>query len=62
MSSTSPTNLILRRGRFMDNIFIERLWLSIKHEEVDPKADADGGEARDGVGSWMGFYNHHRPH
>ena len=34
------------RGRFMDNIFIERLWRSLKFEEVDLKAYADGREAR----------------
>ncbi len=50
------------RGRFMDNIFIERLWRSIKYEEVHLKAYADGREARDGIGSWMTFYNHRRPH
>jgi hypothetical protein len=42
----------------MDNIFIERLWRSIKYEEVHLKAYADGREARDGIGSWMNFYNH----
>jgi putative transposase len=46
----------------MDNIFIERLWRSIKYEEVHLKAYADGREARDGIGSWMNFYNHRRPH
>ena len=50
------------RGRFMDNIFIERLWRSIKYEEVHLKAYADGREARDGIGMWMDFYNHRRPH
>ena len=50
------------RGRFMDNIFIERLWRSIKYEEVHLKAYADGREARSGIGSWMNFYNHRRPH
>ena len=50
------------RGRFMDNIFIERLWRSIKYEEVHLKAYADGHEARDGIGRWMDFYNHRRPH
>ena len=39
----------------MDNIFIERLWRSIKYEEVHLKAYADGREARDGIGSWMIF-------
>ena len=50
------------RGRFMDNIFIERLWRSIKYEEVHLKAYADGREARAGIGAWMAFYNDRRPH
>jgi putative transposase len=50
------------RGRFMDNIFIERLWRSIKYEEIHLKAYADGREARAGIGSWMIFYNTRRPH
>ncbi len=50
------------RGRFMDNIFIERLWRSIKYEEVHLKAYADGREARAGIGQWIEFYNHRRPH
>jgi len=50
------------RGRFMDNIFIERLWRSIKYEEVHLKAYGNGREARAGIGAWMTFYNHHRPH
>ena len=50
------------RGRFMDNIFIERLWRSIKDEEVHLKAYADGREARVGISSWMTFYNFRRPH
>jgi putative transposase len=50
------------RGRFMDNIFIERLWRSIKYEEVHLKAYADGRETRAGIGCWMTFYNSRRPH
>ena len=50
------------RGRFMDNIFIERMWRSIKYEEVHLKAYADAREARAGIGSWMTFYNFRRPH
>ncbi len=50
------------RGRFMDNIFIERLWRSMKYEEVHLKAYADGREARAGIGNWMIFYNVRRPH
>jgi putative transposase len=50
------------RGRWMDNVFIERLWRSLKHEEVYLKGHADGGEARAGIGSWIAFYNQTRPH
>jgi putative transposase len=50
------------RGRFLDNIFIERLWRSIKYEEVHLKAYADGLEARAGIGQWIDFYNYRRPH
>ena len=50
------------RGRFIDNIFIERLWRSIKYEEVHLKAYADGREARAGIGAWITFYNERRPH
>ena len=50
------------RGRFMDNNFIERLWRSIKYEEVHLKAYADGREAMAGIGFWMTFYNFRCPH
>jgi putative transposase len=50
------------RGRWMDNVFIERLWRSLKHEEVYLKGYADGGEAKAGIGSWIAFYNTRRPH
>jgi putative transposase len=50
------------RGRFLDNIFIERLWRSMKHEDVYLKHYADGREARAGIASWIGFYNSPRPH
>ena len=45
----------------MDNIFIERLWRSIKYEEVHLKAYADASEARAGIGSWMTFYDFSTP-
>jgi putative transposase len=50
------------RGRYLDNIFIERLWRSLKHEDVYLKGYADGREARAGIGRWIGFYNERRPH
>ena len=50
------------RGRCFDNIFIERLWRSLKYEEVYLKDYQLVSEARDGVGKWIDFYNHQRPH
>ena len=50
------------RGRWMDNVFIERLWRSLKHEDVYLKGYADGREAKLGIASWITFYNGRRPH
>jgi putative transposase len=50
------------RGRWMDNVFIERLWRSLKYEDVYLKGYADGREARNGIGAWIVFYNTRRPH
>ena len=50
------------RGRWMDNVFIERLWRSLKHEDIYLKGYADGREARAGIGAWIAFYNSQRPH
>jgi putative transposase len=50
------------RGRWMDNVFIERLWRSLKHEDVYLKGYADGREARLGLAAWFTFYNTRRPH
>lgn len=50
------------KGRFMDNIFIERLWRSIKYEEVFLKAYATAIEARNGIGLYLSHYNTERPH
>jgi putative transposase len=50
------------RGRFMDNIFIERLWRSIKYEEVYLRAYETVGEARHSIGRYLDFYNGRRPH
>ena len=50
------------KGRFLDNIFIERLWRSLKYEEVFIKAYASVPEARRGIGGWFWFYNDERPH
>ena len=50
------------RGRWMDNVFIERLWRSLKYEDIYLKGYAHGREARAGIASWIGFYNGRRPH
>lgn len=50
------------KGRFLDNIFVERLWRSMKYECVYLHAWETGSEARAGIGNWMEFYNHKRPH
>ena len=50
------------RGRWMDNVFIERLWRSLKYECVFLNAFETGSEARFGIGRWIGYYNTNRPH
>ena len=50
------------RGRWMDNVFIERLWRSLKYEAVYLQELADGFAARELIGEWIGFYNAVRPH
>ena len=45
------------KGRFLDNIFIERLWRSLKYEEVFIKVYTSVGEARGGISRWVAFYN-----
>jgi len=50
------------RGRWMDNVFIERLWRSLKYECVFLNAFETGSEARAGIGRWIDYYNADRPH
>ena len=50
------------KGRYLDNIFIERLWRSLKYEEIFLKAYGSPAEARSGIGAWLSFYNDERPH
>ena len=49
-------------GRWMDNIFIERLWRSLKYECVFLNAFETGSQARAGIGRWIGYYNTDRTH
>ena len=50
------------KGSYNDNLFIERLWRTVKYEEVYLKAYQDGREARTGLGNYFRFYNTQRPH
>lgn len=50
------------RGRWIDNVFVERLWRSLKYEEVYLKAYDSVAEARAGIAAWIEFYNFERPH
>ena len=50
------------RGRCMDNIFIERLWRSLKYEAVYLHELTDGFKAERVIGDWIDFYNTERPH
>jgi len=50
------------KGRCIDNIFVERLWRSLKYEEVYLNPCDSLSEARDGIGRYFRFFNHLRPH
>jgi putative transposase len=70
-TSASFTSLLLEngiaismdgRGAWRDNVFIERLWRSIKYEEVYLRAYDSVGEARASIGRYLDFFNRKRPH
>ena len=70
-TSTAFTGLLLEnairismdgRGSWRDNVFVERLWRSVKYEEVYLRAYESVTEARNSLGSYLGFYNRKRPH
>ncbi len=50
------------KGSWRDNVFVERLWRSVKYEEVYLKAYASVPEARRSIGTYLNFYNARRPH
>ena len=50
------------KGAWRDNVFVERLWKSVKYEEVYLRAYDDVGEARASLGRYFDFYNRRRPH
>jgi len=50
------------RGRALDNVFIERLWRSVKYEDIYLKEYASGADCQKGLRSYFNFYCHERPH
>jgi putative transposase len=50
------------KGAWRDNVFVERLWRSVKYEEVYLRAYDTVSEARASIGRYLGFYNSKRPH
>ena len=50
------------KGAWRDNVFVERLWRSVKYEEVYLKAYDSVAEARASIGRYLDFYNRKRPH
>ena len=50
------------RGQWRDNVFVERLYKSVKYEEVYLKADDSVSQARAGIAWYIDFYNTRRPH
>ena len=50
------------KGAWRDNVFVERLWRSVKYEEVYLRAYQSVGEARTSIGRYLDFYNQRRPH
>jgi putative transposase len=50
------------KGSWRDNVFIERLWRSVKYEEIYLKAYESVGQARKSIANYLTWYNHQRPH
>ena len=50
------------KGCLRDNVFVERLWRSVKYEEVYLHAHESVGDAKSGLGKYFTKYNQHRPH
>ena len=50
------------KGRALDNVFVERLWRSVKYEEIYPRGYESLKEVRQGLKKYFEFYNEKRPH
>jgi len=59
---TNHLPVIDGRGRYLDNIFIERLWRSLKQAAIYRYELQDGFQAKRVIDSWIGFHNAERPH
>jgi transposase InsO family protein len=57
-----PQTKFLRKSAWRDNVFVERLWRSVKYEEVYLRVYDTVSEARASIGRYLGFYNGRRPH
>ena len=62
LAATGVRNSMDGRGRWMDNVFIERLWRSLKYEDIYLKGYSDGHEAKAGIARWIEFYNRASEH
>ena len=62
LADTGITISMDGKGAWRDNVFVERLWRSIKYEEVYLRAYESVGEARSSIGRYLDFYNGKRPH
>ncbi len=50
------------KGRAIDNVMIERLWRTVKYEEVNLKQDSSGSDCYQGLDSYLDYYDHQRRH
>lgn len=62
LSANAIRNSMDGRGSWRDNVFVERLWRSVKYEEVYLRAYDSVADARRSLGCYLGFYNRKRPH
>ena len=59
---TGKTKEVATKGAWRDTVFVERLWRTIKYEEVYLRAYRSVSEARRGLDRYVAFYNRRRPH
>jgi putative transposase len=57
-----PERALVRRGAWLDNVLVERLWKSIKYEEIYRRAYDSVSEAKAGITRYVAYYNTRHPH